>query len=64
MTTNLSKYLNAVSMATVPTDMKYMMKDFNNLPELSKRSLYAYSNYVVSCDIARITNERPVVLDR
>lgn len=64
MVANLSRYLNAVAMATPPDSIRHIRKEFDNLPELCRRSFYAFSNYLASSEISHVTEKTAVVLDR
>ena len=64
MTKNLSNHLNAVAMATPPDSIRHFRKKFDHLPELCRRSYYAFSNYLASRDVMEITRSKSVVMDR
>ena len=64
MTRNLSNHFNAVSMETPPDSIRYLRKKFDHLPELCRRSFYAFSNYLASVDVLHASKAKPVVMDR
>lgn len=64
MVRNLTNYLNAITMVTPPPIIAHYRKLFNVLPELCRRSYYAYGNYAAVGDVIKYTNESPVVMDR
>jgi len=64
MTNNLGEYLRAQILGTPPQSIKHIRKEFDSLPELCRRSFYAYGNYLAAEQIRNVLDERPVVLDR
>lgn len=64
MTNNLGEHLQAEILGTPPLSIKHIRKEFDALPELCRRSFYAYGNYLAAEHIRRVLDDRPVVLDR
>ncbi|KAM5163731.1 UMP-CMP kinase 2, mitochondrial [Mantella aurantiaca] len=64
LTEALKQHLKAALLRSPPDSISRWRKTFDEETSLIKRAYYAFSNYVAAVDIAKASQESPVIVDR
>lgn len=64
MVEKLTRKLNGQKMSTPPPCLLSLREQFDGQPTVLRRAYYSLGNYIAACEIEKVVQSCPVVMDR